>query len=327
MKKKIVYISGSDVFDVNDVRAAFDEVRSMLHLDSDTILFGVPVDEESAMPESADAVTESVAEDNAPIEQKSDYNTDFNMEYDQEPEPVVEDVQFCDEEPTEEMATKEVIVANSNDTEEIAPVVPIQSVLKASETKKAKGTSTRKKKTAKVEQEETVAESEPKVEMVAVAETEIVAQAIDSSEPTKESDEPAQETIAVQDEEIEDMINDDMPTEPKEKTLEELLESMTPLREDVHTDATTDTQPVEEIDATLESLASEFVDTQTAIPTGKKGTGRGRIGKLKSVLLPFSSKRKDDTGLMGDLFGWAGVAANDDDFTIPGFFTNAAGKK
>ncbi len=30
---------------------------------------------------------------------------------------------------------------------------------------------------------------------------------------------------------------------------------------------------------------------------------------------------------MGDLFGWAGVAANDEDFSIPGFFTTAASKK
>jgi hypothetical protein len=29
---------------------------------------------------------------------------------------------------------------------------------------------------------------------------------------------------------------------------------------------------------------------------------------------------------MGDLFGWAGVA-NDEDFTIPGFFANASSKK
>ena len=37
--------------------------------------------------------------------------------------------------------------------------------------------------------------------------------------------------------------------------------------------------------------------------------------------------KRVDTGLMGDLFGWAGIAANDEDFTIPGFFTNAAAKK
>jgi hypothetical protein len=58
------------------------------------------------------------------------------------------------------------------------------------------------------------------------------------------------------------------------------------------------------------------------IETPTKPAGRGKIGKLKNIL-PFKKARHDDSGLMGDLFGWAGVAANDEDFTIPGFFTNA----
>ena len=37
--------------------------------------------------------------------------------------------------------------------------------------------------------------------------------------------------------------------------------------------------------------------------------------------------KREDPGIMGDLFGWAGIAANDEEFTIPGFFTNAAAKK
>ncbi|MBN2890781.1 MAG: hypothetical protein JXL97_02850, partial [Bacteroidales bacterium] len=44
MKTKIIYISGSEIFDVSDVRAAFDEVRNALGFGSDTVLFGVPID-------------------------------------------------------------------------------------------------------------------------------------------------------------------------------------------------------------------------------------------------------------------------------------------
>ncbi len=46
MKTKIIYISGNEVFSPADIRAAFDEVRVALGLDSDTVLFGVPVEEE-----------------------------------------------------------------------------------------------------------------------------------------------------------------------------------------------------------------------------------------------------------------------------------------
>ena len=334
MKKKIVYISGADVFDVKDVRAAFDEVREMLHLDSDTILFGVPVDEESAMAKPSESTTESVETSGGAIETDSD--VDFDMEYNQDPESDVEDVQLCEE----EAVVEEPVVANSNEiaediTEEVAeeaPIVPIQSIL-TSETKKPK--STRKKKTVaketakeEVAEEQVVTEPEVAIETTPEVTENLEVSQVEITETDEADAEP--EVATVEDSNIEDMISDDMPSEPAEKTLEELLESMAPLREDAHQDDApiAESQTVEEIDATLESLASEFADTQTNIPTGKKGTGRSRIGKLKNILpLPFSNKKKDDTGLMGDLFGWAGIAANDDDFTIPGFFTNAAGKK
>jgi len=330
MKKKIVYISGADVFDVKDVRAAFDEVREMLHLDSDTILFGVPVDEEAVAAKPSESTTESVETSGMAIETDSD--VDFDMEYNQEPESADEDVQLCEE----EAVVEEPVVANSNEiAEEVAeeaPVVPIQSIL-TSETKKPKSTRKKKATTKEIVVEEAVEEPvvvgpEVAVETAPeVTETVEVSQ-VEITETDESKTEP--EVAEVEDSNIEDMISDDMPSEPAEKTLEELLESMAPLREDAHQDDApiAESQTVEEIDATLESLASEFADTQTNIPAGKKGTGRSRIGKLKNILpLPFSNKKKDDTGLMGDLFGWAGIAANDDDFTIPGFFTNAAGKK
>lgn len=141
---------------------------------------------------------------------------------------------------------------------------------------------------------------------------------------------------------IEDMITDDAPVVPAEKTLEQLLESMTPLRED-HGDIAQDAAPVydamdeldtdfeipqtsDDTDATLAQLATEFAQNEDKIIGTPKPESHGKIGKLKNIL-PFKKVKRDDTGLMGDLFGWAGIAANDEDFSIPGFFTTAASKK
>ena len=49
MKTKIIYISGNELFEMAQIRAAFDEVRNTLGLDQDTILFGVPVDSDDAI--------------------------------------------------------------------------------------------------------------------------------------------------------------------------------------------------------------------------------------------------------------------------------------
>ena len=149
---------------------------------------------------------------------------------------------------------------------------------------------------------------------------------------------------------IEDMISDEAPDAPIEKTLEQLLESMTPLREDIteeqiettdidteinydesdnetsYISDTNDLNNSEETDATLEQLAAEFAETEDKISTNTKPENHSKIGKLKNIL-PFKKAKKEDSGIMGDLFGWAGIAANDEDFSIPGFFTNAASKK
>ena len=114
---------------------------------------------------------------------------------------------------------------------------------------------------------------------------------------------------------------------------------MTPLREDVIEDTedfidddnlsieeAEDAVAEDDTDATLEQLAAEFAENQDKIPAQPKIENHSKIGKLKNIL-PFKKAKRDDSGLMGDLFGWAGVAANDDDFAIPGFFTNAASKK
>ena len=257
MKKKIVYISGGNAFDVNDVRAAFDEVRSTLNLDADTILFGVPVDSENESADASDKMCEVSTVEIMP----------------ETPEPAIENIQ-----------------ENQLDNTDETPVVPILSVLGGDSDKT---------------QEEFTEDSVEEVEQP--TETEI-------------------------DTDITEMLNDDMPVDTSEKTLEELLETMAPLREDAHIESVELNEEVPsdsvdtETDATLENLASEFATTQIKSPLPKKGAERGRIGKLKNIL-PFKKIKRDDTGLMGDLFGWAGIAANDEDFTIPGFFTNAVGKK
>ena len=244
MKKKIVYISGADSFDAAQVRAAFDEVRNTLGLDSDTVLFGVPVDDLIAL-DTTDTVADSV--------NVSDTTTKII------------------EEPVKNTPKK--AAAES-------PVVPILSVLGGKE--------------------------------------------YESSVPTQEAvvEEVTETTESVDFDNIEQMLDDEAPVEEHEKTLEELLETMTPLREDAHPEPAPETVDVVEnkddtdADATLASLASEFVDVQDKVPTFKKSSERGKISKLKNIL-PFKKIKRDDTGIMGDLFGWAGVAANDEDFSIP----------
>jgi len=75
-------------------------------------------------------------------------------------------------------------------------------------------------------------------------------------------------------------------------------------------------------DVTLSKLAMEFVATQDAdgLPPTASAKG-GKIGRLKNIL-PFKKKEKSEPSVLGDLFGWAGVAANDDadSFAMPDFF-------
>ena len=285
MKKKIIYISGAEVFDVNDVRAAFEEVRNTLKLDSDTILFGVPVDNAESMGNASD-VAENAEPAGAPVVELDESDAD-------EFEPVDE------EDVVDNVSVNQEIVETPADSENDAPVVPILSVLATKE---------EIPETASVE--------------------------VESEVPVAEIEEPVakEEPIEIEADEAEivDMINDEMPADSQEKTLEELLESMTPLHEEVAkpqkkqnkkiepVDSGT-TETLDEIDATLENLASEFAENQDKVATPKKSSERGKIGKLKNIL-PFKKTKREDPGLMGDLFGWAGIAANDDDFTIPGFF-------
>lgn len=347
MKTKIIYISGSEVFEMSDVRAAFDEVRNALGLGRDTVLFGVPVDNDDAL-----ATTQ-------PMVQAKEITAAEPIIIDEPAEITVETITQA----TEEIATpeQETIIPQ----QEIAIETPIEDAPAAIEetpapVKKSRG---RPRKITPIKTEDEIVATE---ESVPAAPSEkvipilsVLAANTPAAEPASEftSDEDAETPEAEVEEKadalaeetsdtvaesvsIDDMIAAQAPEEPIEKTLEQLLESMTPLRED-HGDshiasapdvidaamdiAEEEIIPAGDADATLEQLAAEFASTEDKIAAPAPTQSQGKIGKLKNIL-PFKKARREDTGLMGDLFGWAGVAANDEDFTIPGFFTTAAKK-
>lgn len=320
MKTKIIYISGNELFNMTDVRAAFDQVRAALGLNNDTILFGVPVDTDDALQfdnvSGADATntvdvpkTEPVAESDAePVTQP-------------EPAPVVEMATQKPDAPVKKSRgriAKKATVADTDKTDnnnqsDDEKVVPILSVLATNKTSD---------------------------EMPAV-DDEIPSDIIENVPASQENtDAVAVETVSVISDVdvVDNMVENDV-DEPQaesdsaEESLEKLLETMTPLREDhisendvneTDNSDNNDANNDDDTDATLAQLASEFAQKQDSIKTQPKN--QGKIGKLKNIL-PFKKVKHDDSSLMGDLFGWAGIAANDEDFTIPGFFTGVASKK
>ena len=299
MKTKIIYISGNELFDMADIRAAFEEVRTALSLGPDTVLFGVPVDTDDAL---------------------TDTKTDKNVT-----EPIVENI-------IEPIIDPIPAPVAEKKPRKSSKVVPITQAIKEPEIEPV--TETVADDVAKPEQDETVVpilsvlDSEPEIP-ITETDKNIDVETIVEQETSDITQEPVQDAESVT---ISDIIADDVPEVAPEKTLEELLETMTPLGEDAEKtdDATTETDgsvetttdmPVtdtEDTDIALEKLATEFFENQDKIETPIKPAGRGKIGKLKNIL-PFKKAKREDSGLMGDLFGWAGVAANDDDFTMPGF--------
>ena len=317
MKTKIIYISGNETFEMTEIRAAFEEVRATLGLDKDTILFGVPVDCDTAL---ADVQEDKVVSTDVPeIIPETTIVSEIIPEIDAETVEVTEPVE----------SEIEPVIEISESEEEVTPVVPILSVLGGTDPEFA---------ITDVVANEPVDETEDIVkESADVVETVITDVSVAEEEPILmddiTEDEPVVITTATV--EVEDIVDDSTPETPMEKTLEQLLESMTPLREDVvpeqdviseNVSENTDVLPPEDTDATLAQLASEFVQNEDKFPLSTKTETSGKIGKLKNIL-PFKKAKRDDSGLMGDLFGWAGIAANDEDFSIPGFFTQAASKK
>lgn len=358
MKTKIIYISGNEVFDMADIRAAFDEVRSTLGLGKDTVMFGVPVDSDDALATSKAADTNVVTEATTPQEEMP-IETQIVTE-----STIVDDIEESTQKITEETPAEKFV----------EPEVKAEPEIKNIKKSAAKKTRTRTKEkisepAAEIEQPKNADEEkiipilsilaakketiEDEADNNTVIEPEVVEEIPEESDEEEISevheiaDINISEEFSPEDAQIDethshaiaDMITDDAPEAPVEKTLEQLLESMTPLREDVIEDTedfidddnlsieeAEDAVAEDDTDATLEQLAAEFAENQDKIPAQPKIENHSKIGKLKNIL-PFKKAKRDDSGLMGDLFGWAGVAANDDDFAIPGFFTNAASKK
>lgn len=323
MKTKIIYISGNEVFDMRDIRAAFEEVRAALNLGKDTVMFGVPVDTDDA------CLTNN--EKTETVENESINNIEEIIpEIEPAPEiheeikdiPVVENTTIIEPEIPEEQPEavapkkrgrprKEVVVeqqieettdteiqdvqdSNENDSE-IKTNIPILSILSVNE-----------------QPTESIDETKDVQEQVDII-TEITDDKIEDVEP-ETINETADET---QDEDVEpdlekllsEMTPLDIPDEPINEPIEEPVES----------------EPDLSVDATLEQLASEFVSAQDKIETQNKSQSRSKIGKLRNIL-PFKQSKHKDQGI-GDLLEWAGIAANDEDFSVPGFFTNVAAKK
>lgn len=358
MKTKIIYISGNEVFDMADIRAAFDEVRSTLGLGKDTVMFGVPVDSDDALATSKAADTNVVTEATTPQEEMP-IETQIVTE-----STIVDDIEESTQKTTKEAPAEKIV----------EPEVKAEPEIKNIKKSTAKKTRTRTKEkisepAAEIEQPKNADEEkiipilsilaakketiEDEADNNTVIEPEVVEEIPEESDEEEISevheiaDINISEEFSPEDAQIDethshaiaDMITDDAPEAPVEKTLEQLLESMTPLREDVIEDTedfidddnlsieeAEDAVAEDDTDATLEQLAAEFAENQDKIPAQPKIENHSKIGKLKNIL-PFKKAKRDDSGLMGDLFGWAGVAANDDDFAIPGFFTNAASKK
>lgn len=297
MKTKIIYISGGELFEMAQIRAAFEEVKSTLGLDKDTVLFGVPVDCDSAIEEVADNTHETPVVVAEPVAEMIPDATEI---------PEIPEIPQVLQEVSAEIATEDVSEIATED----APVVPILSVLATNDEEI---------------QPESVAEQDDITEISDVTEP-----VVDIVEPV--TAEPEEILFVSETVSVDDIADDDTPDIPMEKTLEQLLESMTPLREDItpkediadseNVFEDTTVLDASDTDATLAQLASEFALTEDKIAPAPRAETSGKIGKLKNIL-PFKKAKREDNSLMGDLFGWAGIAANDEDFSIPGFFTPA----
>jgi len=313
MKTKIIYISGDEVFDIADIRAAFEEVRNALNLDKTTVLFGVPVDADDAgfatkerpeITKEKETIVESVPETVDIPKETPEIIAETPKEIIEEEtieesviEPVVEEAPKKRGRTHKEKVTTESVVEENEPTDTDEKIVPILSILST--------------KSEPDEEAEEISISQE------IEEVEIIPEISDEKTEEIADEEP----VAATDKEEE------------EADLEKLLSAMTPLQEDVLDDDKSNETPKDEpeynddisVDATLEQLATEFAETQDKITSGNKSSARSKIGKLRNIL-PFKQSKHKDQGL-GDLFGWAGVAANDEDFSVPGFFTNAASKK
>ena len=358
MKTKIIYISGSEVFEMAQIRTAFDQVRTTLGLGTDTVLFGVPVDADDTLecldtvPTVAEVVVAQTGaeQENVAAEHMDQINefadcADIPMDSD---DNVINDVapdvvDMCDSPQADsDLDAPDVILDENNDLPRVTDdasadrgcadddkVIPILSILSAQDEDVAPIAQDNipPMSTTAVTDTDFMVESD-------VVDTDVVVEPVVTDSVTDMNADAPEITESIS---IGDMLQDAILVDSSEQTLEELLESMTPLGEDVIpapvdiTDPETGKIPelnVSNPDATLAQLASEFAKTEDKIKTVSRPENQGKIGKLKNILpIGFKKQHREDTGIIGDLFGWAGIAANDEDFSIPGFFTPAASKK
>jgi hypothetical protein len=271
VKTKIIYISGAENLDRAAIKMAFDEVRQTLGLDSETLLFGVPLDEETADSSQRTADSADVAE--------------------------VDNIQPVADAPKPKRARKIKSAASPTENiEQPAPeeqlperVIPILSVLSGGRV------------------------DEPPKEVIEIVEI---------AEEADETDEMAADEVI--EEEFTASLDEDLPADaPKiPQTIEDIFENLTPLPEEKIIEcarAAEDDSRSDDLedDATLNKLAAEFVEVIEA-PVSEP-VKPSRTSRLKNIL-PFKKAKKDEPGVLGDLFGWAGIAANDDDVISPGFF-------
>ncbi len=380
MKTKIIYISGAEIFDMRDIRAAFDEVRGTLGLANDTVLFGVPVDSDNALndiniaqntvsnspeiiPTDAPEINETATTPDDDITNPAECGDEIIITpaaVIDESENILDDDIIKPAAPRRGRPRTKKQIAPENDTpiissDEINPADIATDIATENPAPTADATPGTDEKSDKVIPILSVLASKsttgnsgpanaPSTPETADTDNGIVADIDITTDLDTPISDDANLSARVT---IHDIIDDDTPIVPREKTLEELLESMTPLSEDQNIPAmeynddpiipesddeadiiisdNSSNSITDDTDATLEQLAAEFAENEDKIPTSPKQSSQGKIGKLKNIL-PFKKAKRDDTGLMGDLFGWAGIAANDEDFSIPGFFTTAVKK-
>ena len=276
MKTKIIYISGGEIFEPEDVRAALAEVRKMMNMDADTVVFGVPVDSDD-IGAAAPAVNISAA---------MHHDTNIPQQTADQAASVTETSAAT--KPKRARKKKEDFVPEEqmDDAEAKPASAPILSVLGAVQSGK----------------------SEP--ETIAVDEEEEVTEITEITTTTT----TISETITIE-----------TKTE-KTPTIEDIFAELEPLKEDKIVDfapgGTNGAAAADDIemDETLSKMAEEFASAQKDIPETPAARG-SKIGKLKNIL-PFKKAKKEDPSIFGDLFGWAGIAANEDDerFALPDFF-------
>ena len=318
MKTKIIYISGTEVFDIADIRAAFEEVRLALNLDKNTVLFGVPVDNDDAGLTTNIEPKQTV--ETKPIETIEEPTiipeeiqpTPIISEIEPSEEPITpkkrgrprkEIIETVIEEPEENIVEEQIEEEPEEVTEEIEEekIIPILSVLSSDD---------------ESNEDEVIEENE---------------EITDETEPVEETVEETPEEIIeekTEEEIIDDIISENISNVPDtfeeetEPDLEKLLSGIKPLGEDTSAKAPIakeETNEPENVDATLEQLATEYVKNQDKIASESKTASRSKISTLRSIL-PFKPKTQKDSS-SGDLFSWGGIAANDEDFSVPGFFT------